>query len=280
MIAAKPLPVVLRQRIPYPKTKRPLGRSKAVTIGVGFLCADGILLCADTQITWPEAHKYYERKIFIRMRPQWTVGFTYAGNPNVAKSVDGKLEAAIDLIPRPFTVAKIQNCLEALLSTMDVLDTDPAGLHMLCGVVAPEEHHMIMLKTERKIVSRVRDFDYVGVGDSSLLRYMSVLIGAKPEYRKLAEAFPLAVYLVFQAKRYIDGCGGETDAVVIKPDGVIQDKGRDKTFDAEHHFLWLENSASAVIRSTFNPLVDDNAIESKVDELCDKLKQIRGQLRG
>lgn len=66
----------------------------------------------------------------MRMRPEWTFAFGYAGNPNLAKSFDGKLEQAIGIVSRPYTVAKIENCLEALLSTWDVLDTDQDGLHI------------------------------------------------------------------------------------------------------------------------------------------------------
>lgn len=43
---------------------------------------------------------------------------------------------------------------------------------------------MVLLKTDRKIVTRARDYEYVGVGDSSLLRHINHLIGNKPEYRR------------------------------------------------------------------------------------------------
>ena len=271
----RPLAIV-PHRYPYPTIKRPLGRSKAVTIGVGFLCNDGLLLCADNQITWPDSHKYYERKIYLRMRPEWTVGFTFAGNPNLAKSFDGKLESAIGLIPRPYTAAKIQECIEALLYSMNVIDGDQSGLYMICAISVPNDD-MIMLKTDRKIVSRVRDYDYVGVGDSSLLRHVGFLIGDKPEYRKVGEALPLAVYLVLQAKRYVDGCGGDTDALVIRPNGSPQDRSG-VTTNMEQHLLHLESYACKVVRAAFDPSVDDATLETTLNDLSNKLKDVRGPL--
>jgi len=210
------------------------------------------------------------------MRPEWTVGFTFAGNPNLAKSFDGKLESAIGLIPRPYTAAKIQECIEALLYSMNVIDGDQSGLYMICAISVPNDD-MIMLKTDRKIVSRVRDYDYVGVGDSSLLRHVGFLIGDKPEYRKVGEALPLAVYLVLQAKRYVDGCGGDTDALVIRPNGSPQDRSG-VTTNMEQHLLHLESYACKVVRAAFDPSVDDATLETTLNDLSNKLKDVRGPL--
>src|SRR4029077_7471690 len=75
-----------------------------------------------------------------------------------------------------------------------------------------------LLKTERKAVSEVRNVDYVGVGDSSLLRYLSPLIvlGRLPTTN---QAQYLGTYLVQQAKCYVDGCGGSTQAMTLQRDG-------------------------------------------------------------
>jgi Resolvase, N terminal domain len=39
-----------------------------MTIGVEFPCRDGIVICADTRITWPARHKFYECKIYPHHR--------------------------------------------------------------------------------------------------------------------------------------------------------------------------------------------------------------------
>src|SRR5271167_4782076 len=84
-------------------TERPRKKAaKAVTIGVGFLCSNGIVLCADNQITWPQFHKYYECKIYPHSTPEWATVFTFAGNPSLMKSFDGKFEGAMRLVPPPY----------------------------------------------------------------------------------------------------------------------------------------------------------------------------------
>jgi len=122
------------------------------------------------------------------------------------------------LVQRPFTESKIRDVIETVLSFMDVLDNDSDGLHLLCGIVV-QPSGMKFLKTERKIVSEVHSrFDYVGVGDSSLLRYLAPLLTQRPRY-KAEQACYLGIYLTLQAKRYVDGCGGETDGIILKKNG-------------------------------------------------------------
>ncbi|HEY6306619.1 MAG TPA: hypothetical protein VI488_09210, partial [Candidatus Angelobacter sp.] len=77
-----------------------------MSIGVGFHCPCGIVLCADTQITYPANHKYYEKKIYLQAQGDWLAGFSYAGNPNLMKSFDGKFRDAMTVIPGPYTAAK------------------------------------------------------------------------------------------------------------------------------------------------------------------------------
>ena len=94
-----------RQKL-FPRQKR-LGRSRAVTIGIGFLCDAGIILGADNQITWPTNHKYYECKIYRFSFDRCPVAFTFAGNPNLMKMFHGKFEAAMKLVPPPYTASII-----------------------------------------------------------------------------------------------------------------------------------------------------------------------------
>lgn len=120
--------------LPYQRLKpkeRPL-RGKAVTIGIGFLCQDGIVLCADNQITWPQSHKAYECKIYLHFTDEWWMVNTFAGDVDLVKSFNGKFEDAMTKISAPYTAAKIQDVIETVLSFLNVLDANPADLWMLC----------------------------------------------------------------------------------------------------------------------------------------------------
>ena len=208
-------------KLPLPKKitlKRSL-RKKAMTIGIGFVCDKGIVLCSDSQVT-AGGMKYYEAKISFpaQDRKNAVAGFAYAGNTNLMRSFEGKFKSAMNLVPKPHTVAKVHDVIETILLMMDTIDTDPDGLHMLCAIVAQSEFKLY--KTERKIVSEVLRYDCIGVGDSSVLRYLLPKVSYTHVYRT-NQALKLAAYLVFVAKQYIDGCGGDTTLFFLTADGGI-----------------------------------------------------------
>jgi hypothetical protein len=178
-----------------------------VTIGIGFLCDDGIVICSDNQITWTQSHKDYKRKIYQHSTADWAALFTFAGNPDLMESFDGKFRETMKIVPPPHTASKIQDAIETVLSFMDLVETDPDGLYMICGIVIPKRE-VRLLKTSRKIVSELQDYGYVGVGDSSILRFLGQLITQSPKGYRTRQALRLAIYLVLKAKTHIDGCGG------------------------------------------------------------------------
>ncbi|MGD0324616.1 MAG: hypothetical protein ABSD45_12855 [Terriglobia bacterium] len=57
------LAVDFERKPPYPV--KPTERKIIVTAVVGMRCSDGIVICADQQVSAPDYHKYYECKIFV-----------------------------------------------------------------------------------------------------------------------------------------------------------------------------------------------------------------------
>src|ERR1039458_9611374 len=115
MLAAKPL----LYEVPIcPKPKR-LPVRKAVTIGVGFRCVDGIVLCADNQITWQGSHKAYECKIRQHRTDEWTLVNTFSGDPEVFKSFNEKFDEAMPHASNPHTARQIRSVIASVISSMD-----------------------------------------------------------------------------------------------------------------------------------------------------------------
>lgn len=267
----KPLPRI----IPRFRPKR-LPKGKAVTIGVGLLCDDGIVVCADTQITYPANHKYYETKLYWHLPQAWKAVFTFSGNPTLMKSFDGKFHDAMKLASPPFTAAQIHEVIEAILSRMDTVESDPDGLHMICGIVIPSSE-MRLLKTDRKIVTTIEGWggvhDYVGVGDSSVLRYLEPLL-ASSGIGSIREAVILGVYLTLQAKRYVDGCGGDTNVIVVRRDGTTEHRDT-LAHDIETRLKLLEGFAGNVATALFDNAISDQDFEETIQEFCTKLREQR-----
>lgn len=199
---------------------------------------------------------------------------TFAGDPDLVKSFNGKFDNAMGLANPPFTTAKIQDAIEMVLSFFDVLESDPQNLNMLCGICVPGKE-MQLVKTSGKVVRSVGDYDYVGVGDSSLLRHLGQLLIDRQlrPYR----SHPMAVlgnYLVLKAKAHIDGCGGDSNVFIIQPSGQIDNYSANFS-SWEQKMLLIESRISRVAACWFNSKISEQELEKQIAELVRTLKQER-----
>ena len=216
----KPLPSI----IPHPKRER-LPKGRAVTIGMGFRCSDGIVVCADTQITW-QGHKDYECKVYYLSGHDWTMASVYAGSPHLMKSF--------------------------------IIPSKEIG----------------MFKTEGKIASAVPSFDYVGCGDSSLLRYLGPILADKQQWLSINQALRVGTSCILQAKRYVEDCGGETDAFVLGWNGSMQTRSG-MTYNWEQHFLRLERDLTSILRAIGNATVNDEEFENRLNAFSKHVREER-----
>ncbi len=175
-----------------------------MTIGVGLRDATGVVLCADRQITRRGYDKYYEEKVFLTIEQNgYWLAMTAAGDPSLYKEIWQKVtkEAA-----NPPYAESIRESFERILNEMNRLDAE-LPLEMLIGIATAEETKLFHFVG--KGLHEVSDYAFVGVGDSSLLRFL-----AEGLY-STGETVLLAIYLVMCAKTYIDACGGPTDLVIL-----------------------------------------------------------------
>ena len=201
-----------------------------MSIGIAFRCSDGIVVCADSQITW-QRHKDYERKIHYLAGIDWTMASVYSGNPHLMKSFFSKFVELVNARPhgKAATIKELSEIVETALCFFDELDTDSTALNLLIGFIVPSTA-IGLFRTEGKVVSEVlSSYDYVGYGDSSVVRYLSRIMADKQEWLSINQAVRIGTYWVLQAKRYIEDCGGDTDAFVLEWKGGMQTRSGDQT---------------------------------------------------
>lgn len=207
-------PVDLRHKPLYPAKPLQPPRGKAVTIVVGFRCTNGIVMCADRQVTGHGAFKYHEPKISAEQFDTFTALFGYAGDPSLAREVHDKICAVLRNTPLPNQiVGSVRDITEAVLSGMERWYTG-LDLEMLIAVNSWEEG-TDLLKFSGKAVYIARDFEYLAFGDSSLIRYLADKLYTKR--LDVNAGADLAIYMVKKAEDYIDGCGGPIDVAVLEP---------------------------------------------------------------
>jgi hypothetical protein len=198
-----------------------------VTIGVAFNCHEGIVICSDTQMS-TGSMKFYENKIetyyINRSATPCCIAVTYAGDLAVFKSFWDRFCAKLKSDDEIASPPKVKVALEDTLAAMNLLDGQGyPTLYLLCG--ATQSGHLpILLKCQGDTVHTVTAVDFVGSGDSSVIRYLSRMLYLQ-NVGDVSSAIKLGTYVVGQAKLYVDGCGGDTDIVLLSADGKIMHLG-------------------------------------------------------
>jgi hypothetical protein len=241
---------------------------------MGFRCSDGIVVCADTQITW-QGHKDYECKVYYLSGHDWTMASVYAGSPHLMKSFIARFIELVNAREhnKEATIKEMHEIIETVLCYFNELDTDPMALNLLIGFVIPSKE-IGMFKTEGKIASAVPSFDYVGCGDSSLLRYLGPILADKQQWLSINQALRVGTSCILQAKRYVEDCGGETDAFVLGWNGSMQTRSG-MTYNWEQHFLRLERDLTSILRAIGNATVNDEEFENRLNAFSKHVREER-----
>jgi hypothetical protein len=235
-----------------------------VTIAIGFHCEDGVVLCADRQLSSENWHKFEESKMYATLdaEDKLAVVLSYCGDPHTIKTLHQKMMSSPIGLDSP---EAIQNNLESVLSEFPQAVVDQT--EVLCGFTIRGIGYGL-LRTKGSLVHAV-PYDFVGAGDSSLVRFLSsLLIPSRIGFRiGIGTAVLLGNYIVSKAKEFVEGCGGPTDICVLNKNGTLSSPWFTNTKKA--------NEAEKAIESDIHGLIFELASggsQSKVDAFWDALR--------
>ncbi len=242
-----------------------------MSIGVGVLCRDAwILLFADRQIGTGD-FKFYQRKISLIGLSRGIVGYTYAGLSDVNNTVFEEFGKRIR--DADMTVAEVKRELQKTLNA--VLNEQTSPFQMLVGV---DSERPAMFKTFDKAISPVYLHDFIGFGDSALVRYLSaaLLKADKDPWKQQAMLF--GVYVLSQAKKYVHGCGGDTDVVGLFCGDAYELPSRSLE-RMENQFDQFEQRASEVLVALTHDSISQELFDKTVGDFARHLQEVREQFR-
>lgn len=248
-------------KLPRPDRKRLL-EERAMTIAVGIKCNEGVVFCADRQITDAAGLKYERDKILCKESRleghKVSLMFTFAGNPDAARTICDDLWERLQGV----RASQIQRTVKAAFK-----NRYSKGLKTLIAI-SRAEAEPIMYRTEAE---RVYDaaIEYIGAGDSSVVRYLAKLFVETETGVSLTQAKLIGCLLVSAANRSVEGCSGGPDLAVINQWGHIEKNDR----HSAERYLWGLEVAERVLRKVFNdvPVVELEAIP------FDSLQSAEGQ---
>lgn len=246
-----------------------------MTLAMGFKCVDGVILCADTQLTlpYPYSTKYPSNKIFDFRELQSAPFFTYAGD--VAFST-----MCIHRIANRFSETEKKRAAERVL--VEEVRKIHAEYHSI-----DKELYLQLIVAFRRADAKVALYRVMGAAVEPCVSSVPVCVGVGtpvamavmapfyPVPMTMSEACRTAVYALFQVKNQVEGVGGLTEIVFLRD-------GRDRQF----YHIPLSRESVRVFEETFTVfqeairpvLLTYTTLESDTPEFKDYLKQFERRM--
>jgi 20S proteasome alpha/beta subunit len=258
-----------------------------MTIGIGFLCHDGIVLATDTQYT-RGVYKGHGPKIFPLFAPpdrsDLVAVIAGAGRVAYMQRCAEKIKGALATSSNP-TQKDLQGIIENELLAFyqryiyPSPNPDRSAFELIIGAWTGADKAYSLFKTEDIVVTSVASpgkSSYCTIGSGfSVADYALGL--TYDESKSVADATFLAAFCVKAAKDYVDYCGGNTHIYTIRnspyrvhhlPDVIVK--------EAESISVELFDLLKLIL-NCLNPeaLWDEEAVRTMTDSLKDSIMNFR-----
>jgi Proteasome subunit len=240
---------------PKPYIRPAIKGAKKMTIAAGFRCSDGIVLCADSQMTATDGTKYNAQKIFSYSKNQVDAVFAFAGMEVFSKMCIERLAACIlasnfDSVEQVLQTEAF-NIHEAYAPRATVHATD-YDLDILVGVrfTSGIRDGIALYHIEGPAVSPpIKTFDCLGIGRTVARQAIGLFLG---DSLTVQEASRIGVYCLKQTKDHVDACGGPSQVLMLwDADDFL---GYDPPYNVEQDYILEIERGFSVLFESLRPV--------------------------
>lgn len=192
-----------------------------MTIALGLLCRESVVLAADGEITG-YVQKWHREKIRnVVWTPQIGIATVFAGSVEFALMACDKIFPRVrDAKPEFSSIIgviekTIQDVYEGPIAAIP--GPDKPNFSLLIGLRLPGDDFVRLIKTSDTAVRRGDAFESIGIGEG-LARYVGSKLfkGGMP----VEEGAMLAAYVLHEVKNNVVGCGGPSLILALEPNGI------------------------------------------------------------
>jgi 20S proteasome alpha/beta subunit len=262
-----------------PKNKRP-PRSMYVTIAAGFVCNDGLVLCADTQETISGYAKVNTQKMKYDEYDFCNIAFTGAGDSGLVDMTIQQMDKALkDSTPMSQSAVEevLRDCVVEIFNyhiapySSFPADERPSA-DILLGIQF--DHSVALYRAYGTTFFRVTEPQCIGVGVTLGKSLIAQLFSMS---LSLPQAGIVALYVLHQAKTWVADCGGNSDILLMSE--VKRGITRITTQEVrtlERHF----DEFSEYVRPVLISAADKNTSQEKFEDILRKFQIEMVGLRG
>lgn len=215
-----------------------------MTIGVGLLCTDGIVLATDTEYTTGGVLKTYGPKLFTACDRKDVVAIVAgAGSVPFMKTAVDLIGSAIKKLPVSVSTEDAKGAAEKALLEFHRRHIYPVpkdirpSFSLILGLWTFDG--LSLFKSTLSNLVLAPEYETVGIGQY-VACYALELVRAR--YVQVEQGKFVAVYCIKAAKDYVSGCGKKTNLWALDEKGNIERSSAGEVADIEEYCADLTNA--------------------------------------
>lgn len=282
-------PVDRERKPPYPwrpptprKPKvKPSEREKALTLAAGFPCRDGVILCADTEITRAGILKIPGKKILTYKRDNVSLAVTGANDWSYVEMTFQKISDQLDQLNDPSpTRDEVQEVIEQTLlrvyESFVAVDPEGAKFSIIAATRTDNDELSLLASHESPAIVRFDGFQCTGGGQILASYLADIFYDVSISINK---GVFLAAYILRLAKKYVSGVGGRSDILVITPNGEMKLQRPDFVKDLEAMFENFDTILQPILFSVPDMHMPEEQFEREVGVFNQEIRELRKKLQ-
>jgi 20S proteasome alpha/beta subunit len=252
--------------VTFPVTK--LTDNHPMTIAVGILCDDGVVVGADREVSLT-THKREERKAHLLKVPNVAIGLVGAGSASLVTLAAQELQPRLSANMTLAAVKRVVDELALEIHDKHISRNPNHALDLLLGIkTTPKggQREFRLLKVEGTVAVWRDRYDCIGFG-YELADYLLSGRYDRRENMTVARGIMVAAQVIKQAKTHTQHSGGQTDVIHVRL-GYVADYVDERDIDIH------EESAekfSKIIRPVALAMTDINVSTTKLEDLVGKM---------
>ena len=191
-----------------------------MTIAAGFRCSDGVVLCADTQMTYPGLLKFPGSKIRLFNRMGCQPAFALAGQVDFSNMAIHRLAmVALDAERKGLDIhdAVTKECVAIHREYFPLYSpSERLELSLLFAMRVKKDTPVHLFEIRGPVIAPITTYGCIGSGTYFGTSIAQTLYKSTLTVQQVAQ---MCVYLLFAVKKNVDGCGGKSQIVCLSDSG-------------------------------------------------------------
>lgn len=249
-------------------------------MAAAFRCKDGIVLCADTELTHAQSLKYEGGKIKTFEQEGVSVGITGAGDWDYLRMAFEKTIKRLS-VASP-NLESIRECFEQAVQEIynihiPLCPPDRWPNFELLGAIRTPDGNLGVIKTSDTAVIRSFNFEMSGAG-TILGKYLADAI--YDSSMTVRQGVYLAIYILSLVKKYVPGVGGHSDVLALGSNGEVKTTTIEDIADLESHFARFDLVMKPILLSFPDELLSEQEFEKKLEKFSGEIRELRKEELG